>query len=104
MKLFLTFIFTMLLVLTVQSQNPASPYEISVTVFHPKGSCLSNTQPNSGCWKAKKISDPDWTFEIEAIENFQPTVIGEYDLKLLLGSDDGVTTYELLEIIAVREQ
>jgi hypothetical protein len=87
---------------SVYGQSSTSPYEITLTILHPKKACEMDA--TSTCWSAKKITDPEWTFEIETIEKFHPVDSGEYDVKVKLGNDGYAVTYELIEIIAVREE
>lgn len=104
MKILLAAFYILFFVFVSRSQNAASPYEINITVLHPKEACVDEALSGLSCWKAKKVTDPVWTFEIQAIDDFQPTASGEYDLKVKLVPSGSSVTYELIEITALREE
>lgn len=58
----------------------AQSTEIEIVVAAEQVDCHNDV--NEKCFQAKKVTDPYWTFEIAAIEDFDYEEGNEYHLKL----------------------
>lgn len=79
--------------------------EIEIMIAPVQDTCTNSKEETYTCFKAKKTTDPHWTFHIPIIENFKYEKGYIYTLKLLLKrteetqKDGGHAEYSLVEIL-----
>lgn len=79
--------------------------EVELMIASEKVNCSKDK--SQACFKAKKTTDPSWTFEIENIEGFDFKSGFIYTLKIELINDPENphnVTYKLIEVLKKEEK
>ncbi len=76
--------------------------EIELVIAAEKATC--NQEQEKSCFKAKKPTDPYWTFQIEAIEGFEYEEGNEYQVKVNVQPPTAPGEQPVYALVAIVEQ
>jgi hypothetical protein len=76
--------------------------EIEIVIAAEKVACIQ--QQDQSCFKAKKTTDPYWTFQIESIQGFEYEEGSKYQLKVIVQPPTALGEQPTYTLVAIVEQ